>query len=437
MYWFLLLFPLMIFPWGYDPYYTLPKTAYLQIFVLIGWLYVLIKRKYRSASLGSTDFRIEGLVSIFLALVVLSTVFSVNQMLSLYGTDKRYEGLLTFFSYCSIFLFSYRFLVGKQEKSVLPGMAIASILVSIYGILQHFKLDFLPRNSRKLNDDRSYAFFDNPNFYGSYLVLLIMITLTLYLGTENKKLMIVYFSILNLNFVALLFSETRSGWVGVFCGLVFLTIFLILKRKKLWKKWVSVLAAFALVIILMNLVEQGNYMDRMNTVFTDSYKVLVNKGSGHEGASRLFIWKESLTLLEDYFWLGSGPDTLEEVFPASEKEKEQFLGSTTRIVDKVHNEYLHMAVTIGVPALFAYLSILFLVLKYAFQAAKRKQGESEIYFYGLISVIFAYLVQAFFNISVVPVAPLFWGLLGLTLANAKRHLGASNTLPLEMRRNAS
>lgn len=412
MFWFILLFPLLIYPWGYDPYYTIPKTAYLQLFVLGTWLYIIIKKRYRSFSLHTPNFKIEYIIILFLCLVCLSTLLSVNIKTSLYGTKDRYEGTLTLFAYCSILLFSYRLIDLKKLGKVLPGMAIVSIVVSSYGILQHYLLDFLPRNSSRINYNRSYAFFDNPNFFGSYLVLIMLLVMALYLTGKNIKITIIYFLIVNLNLVALVFSGTRSGWIGVFCGMVFVTVFVVYKRRNLWLKWAGLITAFGLIIFVINQAENEAYSSRANVIVTDSYKIISNQSTGQEGSSRFLIWKKALPLVKDNFWFGSGPETLQYIFPETPEYKGQ-------IVDKAHNEYLHMAITLGVLAMLTYLLLVAFILRRAFQAVRKADEKEKIILYGLISAIGGYLVQAFFNISVVPVAPFFWAILGITLAKSR------------------
>jgi O-antigen ligase len=419
MYWFILLFPLLIYPWGIERYYTLPKFYYLELFVVLTWLSIIFKRKSWEIDLRKPFFSIELIVCLFLFLVGLSTLFSVNQHVSIYGRLGRHEGLLTFLCYGSILLFSYRMLTLEKLKKVVPGMAVVSIIVSIYGILQHYLVDFLPRSPVNYGTTRSYAFFDNPNFFGSYLTLVLMLMMTGYLTAKERNPFYFYLTPISISFIALLFSATRSGWVGVFCGILFVTFFVILKRKHLWKKWAVLLLTLTVLTVSINIVENGSYFERLNSVFTDSKKILTAKSTGHEGSYRMIIWKKSLPLVKDYFWLGSGPDTFNYVFP-EDKEKKKFFGEM--IVDKAHNEYLQIAVTMGVPALLTYLYLLFIVLLRAFQAAKRVEGDKKVFLYGLISTIFAYLVQAFFNISTVPVAPLFWAILGITMTISTLYL---------------
>jgi O-antigen ligase len=416
MYWFIILFPLLIYPWGFDPYYTSTKTGYLYAFVLCTWLYILFKRKYKTLKPDKADSSIVIMLFLFLTLIELSTAFSPNNYTSVYGLIDRKEGLISYFCYLSVFLFSYRLIDKEKMNKVFPGIAFVSMLVSIYGILQHYQLDFLPRNSAMRGYSGTYTFFDNPNFFGSYLVLVLLITIPIYLNATAKKYKALYFVSLCLAFVALIYSNTRSGYVGVFFGLLFITMFVVIKRKHLWKKWVTLAVSIVILLFFINNAEQGHYAKRINSVVKESYSVAANQTTGHEGSNRFFIWQKSLPLVKEYFWIGSGPDSFEFVYPNDNEETRAFMNGQT--VDKAHNEYLQIAITLGVPALMTYLCFLFLILRRAFQAVKLAEGNEKILIYGLIATIIGYLVQAFFNISTVPVAPIFWSILGITLAKS-------------------
>ena len=75
----------------------------------------------------------------------------------------------------------------------------------------------------------------------------------------------------------------------------------------------------------------------------------------------------------------------------------------------LHNEYLHIAATIGIPALIIYLIFISTIL-----IPKMKQMMNNKVSYIITLAIICYLVQAFFNISTIGVAPIFWMILGLS-----------------------
>ncbi|OLS41516.1 O-antigen ligase [Bacillus sp. MRMR6] len=426
MFWFIILFPLMIYPWGFDPYYTTVKANYLYLFVFGTWAYLLFKRKYRTVMPEKQDTNVGILLLLFLCLVEISAAFSGRSYTSVYGLIDRKEGLLSYFSYVSVLLFSYRLFDMKKLNKILAGMAIVSAMVGIYGILQHYQLDFFPRNSAMRNYPGTYTFFDNPNFFGSYLVLALLVTIPIYLTAKNIKYSSLYLLTISLTFASLIFSNTRSAYLGVFFGLVFVTVFVIMKRKSLWKKWAGLLLTFGLILLVINFSESDRYIERINTVVKDSYSIATNQTTGREGSNRFFIWKQSLPLVKEYFWIGSGPDSFEFAYPNDDEEVRQFLHGS--IVDKAHNEYLQMAITLGTPALITYLLLIFVILQKAFRAVKKVDGQEKVFLYGLIAAIVGYLVQAFFNISTVPVAPLFWAILGMTLARSSRVLNQAKEL---------
>lgn len=421
MYLFILLFPLMIYPWVSEPFYTLPKVFYLVLFVFCTWLLIFFRKKYWIKNFSKPFTKIELVVFLFMALIVMSTMFSSHKISAFFGLTLRYEGLISLFAYCSIFVFSFRLMSIDQFEKVIPGMVLVSVVVSIYGILQHYYLDFLPRRSYlNFESYKSYGFFDNPNYFGTYLVIIMMLTLTIYLNKKNRLQSIYLFLISCLTFSTMIFTSTRSAWVGTFIGILFMTAFVVVKRKGLWKKWILLLSTFIVIFISIDFTEEGGYLDRITTTIHESNNIVKNKATGREGTKRIFIWSKSIPLVKEYFWIGSGPDTFKYVFPNNTKEvKKVFIN---QFVDKAHNEYLQMAITLGVPALITYLMLVVMILRQAFKALKFVYDHERVMLYGLIFTIISYLVQAFFNNSVVTVAPIYWSILGITYGLSTHYL---------------
>lgn len=414
MYWFIVLFPLLIYPWNAEHYYTVPKFVYLISFVTVIWTILIVIRRKWFAYLPKLYTPVEGIITVYLGLIVLSTIFSVDRHTSIYGTEYRYEGLISLICYCSLLIFAYRLVNPSSIERVLKGMVFVSVIVSIYGIMQHFLIDFLPRHETKIGATRSYAFFDNPNFFGSYLVMMILIGIYLFLKETKFITLSYYYLTVVLLFVAMIYSGTRSAWVGFATGVLFLTLFVILKRKDLWKKWILIIFTVVAIFFILDKLENGGFQSRAKTIITESTAVVTKQTTGHEGSNRYFIWEKSVSLIPEYFWLGTGPDTLKFVFPATSEELATYMGDPNMIVDKAHNEYIQMAVTTGVPALLVYLFLIVYILAVVIKAARITDKDERLLLYGLLAAILGYMAQAFFNISVVPVAPFFWILLGFT-----------------------
>lgn len=79
------------------------------------------------------------------------------------------------------------------------------------------------------------------------------------------------------------------------------------------------------------------------------------------------------------------------------------------IFDKAHNEYLQILVTEGIFCFLSYIALYGIIF---FYGVKNSIKNKELY---LILPIIGYIVQAFFNISVIEVAPIFYMTLGLCI----------------------
>ncbi len=155
--------------------------------------------------------------------------------------------------------------------------------------------------------------------------------------------------------------------------------------------------AFGLIFTLMNIVQKHGYVQRAVTVADDVQKIVVNQDRGSAGASRWFIWQESMPLIEEHFWLGTGPNTFREVFkPHDLPAYNNYIGNS--IIYDENNEYLQIALTMGVPALLIYLMFHWMIIYRGFKKkAQEGNGEAQILKYSLLAAAIGYMVQAFFQ----------------------------------------
>jgi len=409
----MILFPFIIDPWNEDFSFSLIKSTFLIAFMGIIWILVW-KGKLLQPKFDNEKVKIEYILVIFIALLSLSTIFSADIYTSVVGAWTRHEGYLTWLVYLSVFYFFYRVINYNDfsPEKLMKNLFVVSAVISIYGILQHFDYDFISLIVPWESPTSSIAFFDNPNFYGTYLVLTMGLGMGLYLIASEKKPLLFYGIVLTLMTSVLLYTNTRSAWIGLAIVALFYT-FTIVKQYKLWKKWVFLLLAMGIIAVGINASEGNRYLGKIFITLEESGDLLDEGLTGHEGSSRLIIWQKDLTILDDYFWIGSGVDTHAIVFPATPDELEEYFNNRTIMVDKAHNEYLQIAVTLGIPALLVYLLLLFSVYRKAFQALKEANKREKYILFTLLAVITGYLVQAIFNISVVSVAPILWMLLGI------------------------
>ena len=123
------------------------------------------------------------------------------------------------------------------------------------------------------------------------------------------------------------------------------------------------------------------------------------------GTYRIFLWKRTIPLIKDYPLFGSGPDTFALRFMPLYSDDIASIGPLT-INDTAANIYLTMLINLGIIGTISYLSF---IISQIVIGIKKINKYSSI----LLISIFCYTVQAFFNLSVVIVSPIFWILMGL------------------------
>lgn len=134
-------------------------------------------------------------------------------------------------------------------------------------------------------------------------------------------------------------------------------------------------------------------------------EVRKNLGSGRGG-----IWAITIKTIMKEPIIGSGPDTLHhKIDKYYGKEYEKFMNENGYYVDKAHNEFLEYWACGGIVTLISYLTLIIVIL---INLLKRiHEDKAKI----LFLMIFGYLIQSFFNISVIQVAPIYWILLGVAI----------------------
>lgn len=356
---------------------------------------------------------INKLLLSYFVLITISLFFSLDPILSIEGNFLRYDGYVTQIMYMLLFLFART--IHTIDKRFIYLVSISSAIVSIFGIIQYFGFDPFIRDLTRMFWTSAFSTFGNQNFFGSYLVLQIPFSLYIIVYHHQKWAYIPY----SLSFIALLMTMTRGAWIGYFVSILFILITLYLqnKHKFIHNKhiWITMLLS-TFIFISFNLLTKDGLSNRFYTMFFDSKILFTTSYSKNPdlidnlGSVRMFIWIRVIELIKMRPLFGFGIENLHLAFARYFNEDIIRIMRKLMLVDKAHNDYLHIAVSSGIPSLLAYLSFL---LTIAHNALKRFNQSINIL---LFTSILAYVVCLFFNISVVSVAYILWIYLGLISA---------------------
>ncbi len=389
--------PIAIIP--NETLYNLPKIWILAIGGIT--LLILLLVNYKKLKLDTKDYVILA----FAVLVFISTMLSSKVKISIIGEINRYEGMIAFYTYILIYFCAKKFLKYKNNKILLNILHAIYIVISILGILQYYIK--LPTNALiPIFNKGTCGTFGNTNFMGSFISMGIPIFIITYITKNNK----ISFCTSLLVFFNLIACQARSGWIAFAIFSILMLIYLIKnKNKEYAKRALILLVCFITIFGVIYLPQSSKVRIKIEQVKND---VTVVKTSGIDdklGSNRIQIWKVVIELIEKYPIFGVGTDNLKNGVGENLTETSiDFIQRAKGIMDKAHNEYLHIAVTIGLPALVLYL--IFIALAILPNIKKIFKKES---IFIILSVIISYLAQAFFNISTIGIAPLFWTALGI------------------------
>ena len=356
-------------------------------FLLGIYIYDIIKNKRK---LDIFDYI---LIALFVA-GLLCTVFAVEPKMSFWGSKYRHEGFVCVFSYYLLCM-NWKVNASKEDvKKLIKLILFIGIINAIYAMLQvytnstHILRYYMGRKM-------AVGFCGHHNFFGTLMVTCLGI-MTCYLLTEKITLKNIIIYIL---FLISLINCQSSGPIFTFIIMtVFLIIFYLIKKRLPLKKLI--------VVGILVLLVPGMYVATMyinKTSFDNGYCELcqIKQTIMTGGTGRIRIWTNTLDVVKDNWLVGVGYDNLHKVYNQDP--------TRIRIVDNAHNVYLHTLVSTGIIGFIPYMMLLVLAF---IRGVKSKNKSMVILFSGFI----AYSIQAFTNINVIQIAPIYYVLIGLMLS---------------------
>ncbi len=319
--------------------------------------------------------------AVFLAVSFISGLAGVDFLHSFWGSLERMSGLylsLHMFLWLAYLVLLFKIVPEQFEffAKLLVGMAV---FTSLWGILQYFGVGRLNINFT----DRSTGLFDNPIFFGAYLV--IPLCLCLYFAQKSKPKQYWYLGFGLLIFLAILATKSAGTFVGLAIGLAVGTMVYFFDRQD-WKRTGAVVS----ILVILGLT---------GLLVITKVPSLKSKFEGPDAKSRMVEWGIALRGFREKPILGVGPENYSYISQKYNNPK-IYSYSTDASFDKPHNYYLEILTTTGVLGLLAFLAALWFVvwgIWKLFQAGKLTKWQTAVLFGGVT----AYLGQNFFAFDVI------------------------------------
>lgn len=421
----------------------------LAVAILVAWTILLACKHDFKFSHTALDIPILAYICVF----IISSIISINPIMSLFGTYKRFEGLTATLCYIFIFYATVNFVTTKKRLYFLIISILGGAIVSAcYGIAQHLGFDFFKWSSFEAR--RVFSTFGNPVFFSAYLVMTLPLAVVLFFinPPQQKELSAaissyvvwIFFIISSILYTAFWLTNTRACFVALLGGLT--PLFFLIFKKQTGKryKFVALVILFAVIGIFFNVRHETSVIKHfagdIKTAETFTEKPIFDKTEARKGPwiankiadklpatgssfSRVFQYCAALQIIKDYPAFGIGPDTvgilyqknLAKVFSVLEKDK----GFQFPRQDRIHNDILDTTATRGIFGLGTYIWLLIAFGVFVGKNYKRLSNQDKFLVLGLLTGILCYLIQNEFSFGNTPIVTLFWVMMGLCISIVK------------------
>lgn len=374
-------------------------------------------------------------ILLFLLSQLISTLISIHPRTSWLGYYTRFHGgLLSSLTYVGLFYSYISNITLNDQRKLLRTLLLAGLGVTLYAIPEHFGHSasclFISGNFDAncwVQDvqTRVFATFGQPNWLAAYVIMLFPLSIYfVWKYSQNKisKFAVLGSSLLVLNlFLTLLFTKSRSGFLGWIVGTGILTLgilFLIFKNRKpnvkklITNNW-SLITTLLLLPLLSALIFGTPFtpsiFDKSKTTESQISDLRpptsidrLEQGGTDSGEIRKIVWDGAIKIWQRYPLFGAGVETFAYSYYQDRPVEHNLVSEWNFLYNKAHNEWLNFLANSGAVGLGTYLllqgSILLLLLLIFI---KQQATENKIFTLALGSGLLAVHVSNFFGFSTV------------------------------------
>ncbi|TAK64410.1 MAG: hypothetical protein EPO24_03370 [Bacteroidetes bacterium] len=388
---------LLILPDVNDSTILKPYVVFIGCAMLCAFgFYWLSAQKKITVTLSFIHFAALGLI-----------LASILSLVRAYNLQLGFQGVLFQTSVIMMMFFgSFLFRDTEAQQRLIRAILITGVFACIVGAAQAFNI--LQGRMTILASGRDViSTLGNSTYFAGFLVIVIPFALVQL--TEKKKILLrgVYALLLLTMLFLLLKTESRIGWAAGVAGIL-VFIFLRFKNKKV--KWGLILLACTGVVIL-GLLFPDIVRERLSGLFEKNpHSSFTRRLFFYDGAWQAFLYSPVL---------GNGAGNFILFLPRF-RSPDYWIYQSEDIVPHAHNEILELASETGILGLIAFTLVLVFFAIIVKRNLDSSQGQERTMAAGLLAAVTSVLLDNVLslNLRTIPVAILFWVILGLPRASA-------------------
>lgn len=347
--------------------------------------------------------KIAGAGVIYLGAVIISSIFGFDLYRSFWGDTERGEGILLLLHLAAFFVMLGGVFTTKQDwRRFFYVSVFSGFLVSAYSIIQFIIPNF---GFRTGTGARFAGTVGNPSFLAAYLLFTMFLALWLFfnpseeeVASKIKKIFSAIFLSASIvcNFFVIFNTQTRGAVLAALFGFFLLAVAGIFSHKNIQIKKAAIVAIIVLLFMPLavwfgknqNWVKNNPTLNRLATISLEDITT----------ASRFEVWKVSLKVWRDNFWLGAGYENFNLVFNGDFPPKIFRDQGSQLWFDRAHNIVFDITTTTGSFGLVAYL-LIFASASYAFWFSSKENFFASRFFIIILAVYFFQNLFVFDTVS--------------------------------------
>jgi O-antigen ligase len=360
------------------------------------------------------------LVTLYMVVVAMATLFGVSPLASLMGSSPIAMGLMTRLCFLALFV-GLIVGVGRDEARLpvlLWAMALTGLVASAYASLQFFGRDpFLSPSAYTFDSAeggvlRVPGTLGHSNYLGNFLLYTTPLSVGLALASRGRARRIAVAGAA-LSIAAIAFSGTRGAWLGAIVGALTFSLLEIrsVSRSAPTTKTRLTIRAVAAAAILLFAVATIAWSPASRSIIRRARSFVAE---GFTGAGRTLLWRDSAMMAPRYAVIGCGPEAFGMAFLAY-KSKELARYAPQINNESSHNSYIDAAVSFGLAGATLYVAMIASAIALLLKARRRVGERKRLIITGLVSSLAAVSVHNFFIYDQIPTGLYFFAFMALSV----------------------
>ncbi|ANE45416.1 hypothetical protein SY83_02720 [Paenibacillus swuensis] len=295
-------------------------------------------------------------------------------------------------------------------RKVILLLLVSAIVTAYNGVLQYVVGTSIaalqpwgPSFEYTIGKIRVYSTFDNPIYFGAYLIIMIGIAIGMLFYNPDRKLKWTLCLFLIGALPSLVFTYSRGAWIGL--GISFITLIFFGTKPRV--KWMGIGIVVLLAVAFPLLPDIFQNRLQQTTDFGDRSVI-----------QRFYVYDTALQMIKENLFFGVGPGRFKYEYPAYMKS----YASQDATTFTAENTFLELFVENGLIFFLTYISIWILFFYNTYYVFTRTASSLvKGYSFGSAIGMLGFLIDNMFaQMSSTPIVLTYWLLFGISYANKIR-----------------